>query len=134
MSWQISWKLGLTGSLFIFIYIPYPFIYLFIYLFVCLFFALIQPFVLTFILPIYHFLHLFCNMFYIIYYVSISLVHYVPNLLLLMLQCHYIYSICVFTSYKLIIFLLANSGNLIFCPTGGRTMNLYHPCHFQSHK
>ena len=52
--------------------------------------------------------------FYIIYYASISLFHYVPNLFLLMLQYHYLFSICVFTSYKLVVFLIANPTNLNF--------------------
>ena len=112
--WQFSWMLGSIGLLLVVTHIPYPFIDWFIYFFIhlliflfdllslfSLFFTcfnhLFYPFTTSFIF--------FLDLFYIIY-VSISLFHYLSNLVLLVLQYHYLYSNYVFTSYKLIVFLL----------------------------
>ena len=109
--WQFSWKLGVIGLLLVFNYVPYPFIDLFIYLLIYQFIFLshlFSLFFLTFILPIYHFLPPCHNLFCIIYYASISFSHDVPNLLLLMLQHHYLFNIYIFISYKSIVPLIAN--------------------------
>ena len=79
-------------------------IYLFIYLLIYFSLLLFWPFIVTFILLFYHLLYLLsqCVSYYlhIIYYITILLFHYVPNpFLLLMLQCHYLFSIYAFHSY-----------------------------------
>ena len=89
ISWQFSWKLGLIGLLLVFTDIPYPFIYLFSSLTYSTF---CFNFCCTYLPFFWSFLKI-C--FYIIYYVSVALLHYVSNLLLLMLQCHCLFSIYV---------------------------------------
>ena len=82
---------------------PYLFILLFIYLFICLFIYLFSTYLFFFLFYLaFCFQLLFClftlsftsshGLFYIIYYASFSLSRYVPNLLLLVLQYHYLIS------------------------------------------
>ena len=83
-------------SLLIYFFI-YSFIYLFIYLLIHFLSHLFSLLFLTFLLPIYHFLSsLSRNLVDTVYYESISLSHYVPNLLLLMLQYHCLFNIYIF--------------------------------------
>ena len=90
-----NWKLGFIGLLLVFTYIPNPFIYLFIYLFYLIiyysfFYLLIFLLFFAFTLPIYHFLYLLSQSILCYLLCILLLSRYVPNLLLLMLQYHYI--------------------------------------------
>ena len=104
--------LAFIGILFVFSFIPYTFTNLFfdsfIILFTYLFFSdlfLILFFQFFFYLFTFTFSY---NKLDIICYVSILLSHYVPNLLFLILQSHYLFDIYLFTSDKLIVFSNAN--------------------------
>ena len=77
-------------------WVLYLSIYLFLYLFIRYLFIFFSH---LFSLSCFTFSH---NLFYISYYVSISLSHYVPNLLLPVLQ-YYLFNIYAFTLYNPVI-------------------------------